>query len=142
MEEFGCARRTRGGVGGLPASLVFIPEARAYFTFFLTGAFLPYILPCTMMTGSIIGLLVWWAHMRTRRKVGILFRCLIGALFAGGLGALISFLLAYQTYLAYDPIQRSIVGGIPFTMTFTWYGIIAGAVAGLVVGSPPDATRR
>jgi len=123
--------------GGFLGSVVLLKSSgsrRDCFLYILT-LFLPYTLPVTTLTGAIIGATVWWIHKRTRRNIGVVVRAIIGTSLAGILGGLIAFIYAYTVYLSYDDIQRSIVGGIPYSMLLAKYGVIVGAVAGVIVGN-------
>src|SRR5947199_2041533 len=83
--------------------------------------------PIAAVVGVVIAAILRWIDLSTGRNLGIIARGVVGASFAGGGGVIAS-------YLLYSNIDRAYLG-LSYTMFYAKYGLILGAVAGIIVGS-------
>ena len=107
-----------------------------YFLIFILRVFVPYMLPLLIITGAIIGGVVWWFHVRTDRNLGVLVRAIIGAILAAILGVIISFIIAG---FSKDDLQQAIDKNTFQPLLIAVYGLLVGAIAGIMVGDQTES---
>ena len=119
--------------GGFLLSII-LAKSKAlssYYLLFILQVFVPYMLPLLILAGAIIGGMIWWLHVRAKKNVGVLVRAGIGAILAALLGIIVSFIFAY---FSQDDLQRFTGKQIYLPLLFALYGLLVGAVAGILVG--------
>lgn len=79
--------------------------------------------PFAAIAGAAIGMLIWKIRERTGPSVNLLIRAILGAISAGVLGILCSFIL-------YSDVDRASLG-LSYTMFYAKYGVFVGTLAGI-----------
>lgn len=120
----------RGALGGLLGGVIgavvlrprfpYARDTSDYVVFFVI--FLICYLPFTGILGGLIGITISWIQKKANRNIGLIIKFIIAAILGALVGVLTDFVVLTETALA-------ILG--PY---YTKYGVIVGAVSGVIMG--------